>query len=92
MKAVTARGRVIFAGVPGALQVVEDLLVEVAEVLAVGEIVEVDLLNLVDDLAHQLARLHVVVGVLEHPAHHGARVPFRAADFEVFQGRETGSC
>ena len=37
-----ARG-VVLAGVAGALQVVEDLLVDVAEVLALGEVVEVDL-------------------------------------------------
>ena len=66
--------RVVLAGVAGALQVVEDLLVDVAEVLAFGEIVEVDLVDLVDDLPHQLAGLHVVVGVLEHIAHDAASV------------------
>ena len=80
--------RVILAGVAGALQVVEDLLVDVAEMLTVGEVVEVDLLNRVDDLPHQLAGLHVIVGVLEHAAHHRARTTFRAADVEVFQGRK----
>ena len=34
--------RVVLAGVAGALQVVEDLLVDVAEVLALGQVVEVD--------------------------------------------------
>ena len=34
--------RVVFAGIAGRLQVVEDLLVDVAEVLALGEVVEVD--------------------------------------------------
>ena len=66
--------RVVFAGVAGALQVVEDLLVDVAEVLALGEVVEIDLVDLVDDLPHELAGLHVVVGVFEHVAHHAAAV------------------
>ena len=34
--------RVVFARVAGDLQVVEDLLVDVAEVLPLGEVVEVD--------------------------------------------------
>ena len=42
MKAVTARGRVVLARVAGALEVVQDLLVDVAEVLALGQVVEVD--------------------------------------------------
>ena len=58
-------GRVVLARVAGALQVVQDLLVDVAEVLALGQVVEVDLVDLVDHLAHELAGLHVVVGVLE---------------------------
>ena len=58
-------GRVVLARVAGALQVVEDLLVDVAEVLALGQIVEVDAVDLVDHLPHELAGLHVVVGVLE---------------------------
>ena len=61
--------RVILARIAGALQVVEDLLVDVAEVLALGQVVEVDLVDLVDHLPHQLAGFHVVVGVLEHVAH-----------------------
>ena len=65
-------GRVVFARVARALQVVENLLVDVAEVLAVGEVVEVNLIDLVDDLTHELTGLHVVVGVLEYFAHHAA--------------------
>ena len=67
-------GRVVLARVAGALQIVEDLLVDVAEVLALGEVVEVDAVDLVDHLAHELAGLHVVVGVLEHVAHDAAAV------------------
>ena len=61
--------RVVFARVAGRLQVIQDLLVDVAEVLAFGQVVEVDTVDLVDDLPHQLAGLHVVVGILEHIAH-----------------------
>ena len=61
-------GGVVLARVAGALQVVEDLLVDVAEVLALGQVVEVDAVDLVDHLAHELAGLHVVVGVLEDVA------------------------
>ena len=64
--------RVILARVAGALEVVQNLLVDIAEVLALSEVVEVDGVNLVDHLAHELAGLHVVVGVLEHFAHHAA--------------------
>ena len=67
-------GGVVLAGVPGALEVVQDLLVDVAEVLALGQVVEVDGVDLVDHLAHELAGLHVVVGVLEDVAHHAAAI------------------
>ena len=66
--------RVIFAGIAGRLQVVEKLLVELAEVPPLVEIVEIDLVDLVDHLPHQLAGFHVIVGVLEHVAHHAAAV------------------
>ena len=61
--------RVVFARVAGRLQVVQDLLVDVAEVLARSQAVEVDAVDLVDNLPHQLAGLHVVVGILEHGPH-----------------------
>jgi len=64
--------RVVLARVAGALQIIEDLLVEVAKVLTLGEVVEVDGGNLVHHLAHELAGLHVVVGVLEYVPHHAA--------------------
>ena len=84
-------GRVVFARIAGALQVVEDLLVNVAEVLALGEVVEVDLVDLVDDLPHELAGLHVVVGVLEHVAHDAAAVALLAGDGELLElGKKLG--
>jgi hypothetical protein len=48
------------------LQILEDFFVEVVEQMPFGAVVEVDLVDLVDDLAQQLAGLHVVEGVLEH--------------------------
>ena len=42
--------------------------------LALGEIVEIDLIDLIHDLPHQLARLHVIVSVLEHILDHAATV------------------
>ena len=80
--------RVVFAGIAGRLQVVEELLVDVAEVLPLVEIVEVDLIDLVDHLPHQLAGFHVVVGVLEHVAHDAAAVARLAGQLQVLQRRE----
>jgi hypothetical protein len=48
-----ARG-VELAGVAGGLEVLEDLFVDVAEHVAVIGGVEVDAVDLVDDLAHQV--------------------------------------
>ena len=80
--------RVVFAGVAGRLQVVEELLVELAEVLALLQVVEIDLVDAVDHLPHQLAGFHVVVGVLEHVAHDAAAVAGLARGAEVLQRRE----
>ena len=74
---------VVLAGIAGALEIVEDLLVHVAEVLLLGEVVEVDLVDLVDHLAEQLARLHVVVGVLEDGTDDALAVRLRS-------GRQSG--
>jgi len=59
-----ARG-VELAGVASRLEILEKLLVDVAEHVAIVGRVEVDAVDLVDDLPHQRAVLHVVVGVLE---------------------------
>jgi hypothetical protein len=59
------------AGIAGAAQVVEDLLVDVAELAAGLEVVVVDgFFQLLDDAQHQGAGLHVVVGVDEDLADH----------------------
>ena len=58
-------GGVEFPGVSRGLEVAKDFLVNVAEVLALLEAVEVDVLELVDDLAELLAAAHVVVTAIE---------------------------
>ena len=69
--------RVVLAGIACGLQVVQDLFVDVAEMLALAQVVEVDIVDLVDHLPHQLAGLHVVVGVLKDiaPAQRRRRSP-----------------
>jgi len=54
------------------------LLINVTEVLALAQIIEINLINLVDHLPKQLPRLHVVVGVSEHLSHHLASVWVRS--------------
>jgi hypothetical protein len=70
--------RVVFARIAGALQVVEDLFVYVAEMLSLGQVVEVDLADLVDHLSQELAGLHVVVGVLKNVANDTAAISMLA--------------
>ena len=86
-----ARG-VELAGVAGALEVLEELLVDVAEHVAGLGVVEVDVVvDLVDDLAHERAGLHVVVGVLEHAAQQLGPLASLAAelgDVQVLERRE----
>ncbi len=62
-----ARG-VELAGIARGLKILEELLVDVAEHVAVIGGIEVDAVDLVDDLPHQGAVLHVVVGILERHA------------------------
>ena len=80
--------RVVLARIAGALQVVQDLLVDIAEVLALGEVVEVDGVDLVDHLAHELAGLHVVVGVLEDVTHDAAAAVLGGAGQFLERGEE----
>jgi hypothetical protein len=81
--------RVELARVAGALQVLEDLFVEVVELVALALAVEVDRVELVDHLAQQLAALHVVVGVFEHAAHHiAARVAHRVGRQVLERGEQ----
>jgi len=82
-----ARG-VVFARIAGALKISEDLFVNIAEVLPLGEIVKVHFVNLVNNLPHQLAGLHVVVSVLEHASDHTAAVALLACYGEFLKLRE----
>ena len=62
--------RVVFASIPGTLEVFEQLLVDVAEQVPIRSVVEVNVfLDLVDHLPQQNARLHVLVSVLKDAAH-----------------------
>ena len=82
-------GRVVLARVARALEVAEDLLVHVAEQVAMLRVVEVDaLLDLVDDLAQQRAGLHVVVGIFEDAANDQPALVDLAAFGEVLERRE----
>ncbi len=77
-----ARG-VVFARVAGVLQVAQQLLVDVAEQVAVGGGIEIDFVDFVDDLSQQRAGLHVVVGILKRRAQHGSAAGGGGQVFEV---------
>ena len=83
-------GRVVFARVAGVLEVAEDLLVDVAEQVPVVGAVEVDLVQRVDDLPHEGAGLHVVVGILEHGLDHEATGVGVGAEGQVLERAEQG--
>jgi hypothetical protein len=70
------------------LQVVENLLIDVAEVLAFGQVVKVYVIDLVDYLTHQLAGFHIVVGVLEHVSDDTATVAGYRGGHKVLQRRK----
>ena len=53
-----------------------------------AQVVEIDGVDLVDDLAQELAGLHVVVGVFEHAPHHAAAVAILAGDGQFLQRGE----
>ena len=79
-------GRVELARVSGALQVFEDFFVKVVELVALGLAIEVNRVELVDDLAQQLAAFHVVVGVFKHAAHHIATGVALGVTAQAFEG------
>ena len=80
-------GRVVLAGIASRLQVVEQVLVDVAKMLPLGEVVEVDLVDLVHHLPQQMAGFHIVVGVLEHVFDHTATIPASTCGLELLEGR-----
>jgi len=79
-----ARG-VELAGVARGLEVFEELLVDVAEHVAIIGGVEVDAVDLVDDLAHQRAVLHVVVGIVERGLDERDDVAAAGEDFQCWE-------
>ena len=81
-------GRVVLARVARALQVAQDLLVEVAEEVPILQRVEVDAVDLVDHLADQRARLHVIVRVDEDVAHDKAPRVVARPQRQLFQAGE----
>ena len=57
--------------------------------LAIGEVVEVYRVDLVDHLPQQLARLHEIVGVFKHRTHHLAAVgPDSLTNGQFFERRK----
>ena len=81
-------GRVELAGVSGGLKVLENLLINIAEEVAVRGCVEVDAVDLVHDLAHEGAVLHVVVGVIEGRADEGRELGIAASGKGLELGQE----
>lgn len=81
-------GRVVLTGVAGTLEIVEQLFVDVAEVFALAEIIEINAIDLVHHLPQQLARFHVVVGVAEHLLHHLGAVGMGALEGHLFEIRK----
>jgi hypothetical protein len=66
------------------LEVFKELLVDVAEHVAVIGGIEVDAVDLVDDLPHQGAVLHVVVGILKSGADEAG---YRYSCFDISLGQ-----
>ncbi len=77
-------GRVELARVARALEVFEDLLVDVTKGVAVVCAVEVDLADFVDDLADQGSGLHVVVGIFKDVLNDLGACAFGAFEHELF--------
>ena len=75
-------GGIKLPGIAGALQILENLFINIAEQVAVFLGVEIDLADLVDHLAHQGAGFHIVVGILEQVPHHHGALALRAVGVE----------
>lgn len=80
----TARG-VVLPRIASALQIIQQLFVDITEVFALAEVVEVNAVDLVHHLPHQLARFHVVESVLENASHHPAAIGVRAFHRQLLQ-------
>ena len=58
---------------------------------ALGQIVEVHAADLIDHLSHQLAGLHVIVGVFKHAAHHASAIGLWAGEWQFLElGKQLG--
>ena len=79
-----ARG-IELAGIARGLEVFEQLFVDVAEHVSVIGGIEVDAVDLVDDLAHQRAVLHVVAGTVEGGLDERDDVAAAGEDFQFGQ-------
>ena len=79
-----ARG-IVFARIAGGLKVIQNLFVDVAEMLAFAQVVEIHGIDLVDHLPHQLAGFHVIIGVFKNILHHAAPVPREGGCGQIFQ-------
>jgi len=55
---------------------------------ALGQIVEVHAADLIDHLSHQLAGLHVIVGIFKHAAHHATAVGLCAGERQFLEPRK----
>ena len=97
-KAGNCAGGVELARVTGALQVAQDLLVNIAKEVALAAVGKVDLVKLVDHLLEQGAVFHVVEGIAERLFHHIAtrveidigRLVFQAVEQIVVNEIEQG--
>src|SRR5699024_1671465 len=83
-------GRIEFASRPGALQLLQDGLVNLAESVAFLVVVQVQLVNGIDDLPQQDAVLHIVVGVGKGGLDNGLADGGIGIHRQVFQRREQG--
>ncbi len=80
--------RVELAGIAGILQIREQLLVHLAEFVPIRGPIEVDLVELVDHLPHQRARLHVVVRILEDASNDACEGRILAPDAQLLERLE----
>ena len=77
--------RVVLTCIAGALQVVEQLLVDIAKVLPLAEIIEINAVDLIHHLPQQLARFHVVIGIAKHLLHHLGSVGIGALERHLLE-------
>ena len=78
-------GGVKFASVASTLEVAQDVFVDVVEEVAILHVVEINLADAIDDLAHEGAGLHVVEGIGEDLADDIAAGVVAGAYSEVFE-------